>query len=102
MFLFFGAGLTHFVEEYNTIEIPDLPMIIVIPVSLVQQYKDEIRRYTKPNQVDIIPYTGYLMSRGNFWTSAWAASKQPAIRRIVLATTSVSRIVCCICCADVY
>ena len=31
-------------------------MIIIVPVSLVQQYKDEIRRYTKYAHVDVVPY----------------------------------------------
>ena len=33
-------------------------MIIIVPVSLVQQYKDEIRRYTKHAHVDVVPYLG--------------------------------------------
>ena len=65
-------------------------MIIIMPVSLVQQYKDEIRRYTKHAHVDVVPYLGNLETRRNFWTAAWTASKQPPIRRILLATTNVS------------
>ena len=70
-------------------EIPDRPMIIVVPVSLVQQYKDEIRRYTQFAHVDVVPYLGNLEGRRTFWTAAWKASKQPNIRRILLATTTV-------------
>ena len=67
-------------------------MIIVVPVSLVQQYKDEIRRYTQFAHVDVVPYLANLESRRNFWTAAWKASRQPNIRRILLATTTVSSI----------
>lgn len=78
------------VEEFSAKTIPDLPMIIVVPVSLVQQYKDEIRRYTKPGVVDVIPYTGTVQSRRTFWTAAWNVSRQPLCRRILLATSPVS------------
>ena len=64
-------------------------MIIVVPVSLVQQYKDEIRRYTQFAHVDVVPYLGNLDTRRNFWTAAWKASRQPNIRKILLATTTV-------------
>ena len=81
--------LMPFSEEYNNIEIPDLPMIIVVPVSLLQQYQDEIRRYTQFAHIDLAPYQGFVDSRKTFWTAAWKQSNQPNIRKILLATTTV-------------
>lgn len=70
--------------------IPDLPHIIVCPVNLKDQWQSEMERFLIPSSFDILPYVGKAESRSGWWTALYGHSIQPHLRRIVLATVSVS------------
>lgn len=72
--------------------IPDLPILLIVPVNLRMQWELELHKFLQKDGFDIFPYVGTLGSRMNFWKEGQAFSKsnQPLHRRIILATTSVS------------
>lgn len=74
----------------TTGNIPDLPSIIVVPKPLHPQFTRELRRYLVPQSFDILPYTGRVTSRADFWTSVWMKSVHQEGRKILIATVGVS------------
>lgn len=65
--------------------------IVILPVSLVDQWTMECRRYLKLGVFDVIPYIGTIKSRGDFWPDLEKRARLPAQHRIILATYNVSR-----------
>ncbi|KAH0833809.1 P-loop containing nucleoside triphosphate hydrolase protein [Lanmaoa asiatica] len=65
--------------------IPDLPVIIVCPVNIQDQWVGEIHRFLRKGTFDILPYVGKLVTRGAWWKVGYPQSHQPALRRIILA-----------------
>ncbi|KAG2097976.1 uncharacterized protein F5147DRAFT_777839 [Suillus discolor] len=70
----------------TTSNIPNLPVMIVIPASLVSQFTAELHRYLQRGAFDILPYLTTWSSRRTWWEDIWSRSKQPEGRRIVITT----------------
>ncbi|KAI6008989.1 P-loop containing nucleoside triphosphate hydrolase protein [Pisolithus microcarpus] len=66
--------------------IPDLPFLIVCPVSLHHQWQREIERFLKRSAFDVLPYLQRLSKRRDWWTQVKAKSRQHPHRQIILAT----------------
>lgn len=84
----FGARLK---EEDPAV--PDRPILIICPVTLISQWESEISRFFPPGSVDVFLYTGGYSSHSDFFTSgAYTLSKHAPHRRIIIA----SHPVCCL------
>jgi hypothetical protein len=70
--------------------IPDAPSIVVLPVSLVNQFVSEFHVYIQPGTFDLMLYLGTWHLRRQWWTDIYPRSKQSFIQRVVVATSSVS------------
>ncbi|EED80799.1 predicted protein [Postia placenta Mad-698-R] len=68
--------------------LPDRPMIISVPTSLVSQWTEEIHRYIAKGSMDLLPHAGTYSHRGDWWASVYAKSKHPPSRQIILTTHS--------------
>ncbi|KAI5984880.1 P-loop containing nucleoside triphosphate hydrolase protein [Pisolithus albus] len=66
--------------------IPDLPFLIVCPVSLHHQWQCEIERFLQRSTFDVLPYLQRLSKRRTWWTQVKAKSCQQPHRQIILAT----------------
>ncbi|KAI6029961.1 hypothetical protein BKA83DRAFT_4489870 [Pisolithus microcarpus] len=66
--------------------IPDLPFLIVCPVSLHHQWQREIERFLKRSAFDVLPYLQRLSKRRDWWTQVKAKSRQHPHRQLILAT----------------
>ncbi|KAG1833201.1 P-loop containing nucleoside triphosphate hydrolase protein [Suillus subalutaceus] len=66
--------------------IPNLPVMLVIPANLVPQFTSELHRYLQRGTFDILPYLATWGSRRTWWEDIWSRSMQPEGRRIILTT----------------
>ncbi|KAG1741204.1 P-loop containing nucleoside triphosphate hydrolase protein [Suillus occidentalis] len=66
--------------------IPNLPVMLVIPANLVPQFTLELHRYLHRGTFDILPYLATWSSRRSWWKDIWSRSIQPEGRRIILTT----------------
>ncbi|KAI6116603.1 P-loop containing nucleoside triphosphate hydrolase protein [Pisolithus croceorrhizus] len=66
--------------------IPDLPFLIVCPVSLHYQWQREIERFLQRRTFDVLPYLQRLSKRRDWWTQVKGKSRQHPHRQIILAT----------------
>ncbi|KAG2738555.1 hypothetical protein P692DRAFT_201730973 [Suillus brevipes Sb2] len=64
--------------------IPDLPVILVIPANLISQFTSELHRYLRRGSFDILPYQGLWSNRSSWWKNIWPMSKLPEGRRILI------------------
>ena len=69
-------------------------MFIVLPTTLVSQWRDEWQRWTLRHSVDLFEYVGGCNDRHRiqFWEGLFAKSEQPLYRRVVLIHEGVSAI----------
>ncbi|KZT51462.1 P-loop containing nucleoside triphosphate hydrolase protein [Calocera cornea HHB12733] len=72
--------------------IPNLPWLIILPPTLIDQVRDEFRRMIGPNELDIFEYQGSLDVHKQFFGPgmAWETSKMPLIRRVILASSAAT------------
>jgi SNF2 family DNA or RNA helicase len=73
----------------NSPNIPNLPVMIVIPANLVPQFTSELHRFLQRGTFDVLPYLATWSSRRTWWEDIWCRSKQPEGRRIVITTPKV-------------
>ncbi|KAI6154544.1 P-loop containing nucleoside triphosphate hydrolase protein [Pisolithus tinctorius] len=66
--------------------IPDLPFLIICPVSLHHQWQREIERFLQRSSFDILPYIQKFAKRREWWTRVKSQSRQQPHRQIILAT----------------
>ncbi|EGO04149.1 hypothetical protein SERLA73DRAFT_148782 [Serpula lacrymans var. lacrymans S7.3] len=64
--------------------LPDLPTILVCPTNLHAQLTSEIEHYLRRGTFDLLPYTGKLQQREQWWETIWTQSKMSPGRCIVL------------------
>jgi hypothetical protein len=69
--------------------IPNLPTVLVVPVSLFTQVISELHKYLLPGSFDIFPYQQTWAKRKNWWTEVFGKSNQPLGRRIIVTVASV-------------
>ncbi|KAG1829710.1 P-loop containing nucleoside triphosphate hydrolase protein [Suillus subalutaceus] len=70
----------------NTPNIPNLPVMLVIPANLVPQFTSELHRFLQRGAFDVLPYLATWSSRRTWWEDIWSRSKQPEGRRIIITT----------------
>ncbi|KAG1891850.1 P-loop containing nucleoside triphosphate hydrolase protein [Suillus fuscotomentosus] len=70
----------------NSPNIPNLPVMLVIPANLVSQFTSELHRFLQRGAFDVLPYLTTWNSRRTWWKDIWSQSKQPEGRRIVITT----------------
>jgi hypothetical protein len=70
--------------------IPNLPLLVVVPVTLVSQLIDELHQYFHHGSVDVLPYLGAFESRLTWWTDYYGQCKNEEGRRIIVTTPTVS------------
>ncbi|KAG1837021.1 P-loop containing nucleoside triphosphate hydrolase protein [Suillus tomentosus] len=70
----------------DSANIPNLPVMLVIPSSLVAQFTSELHRFLKRGAFDVLPYLATWNSRRTWWEDIWSRSKQPEGRRIIITT----------------
>ncbi|KAG1772227.1 P-loop containing nucleoside triphosphate hydrolase protein [Suillus placidus] len=70
----------------NSANIPNLPVILVIPANLVAQFTSELHRFLQHGAFDVLPYLATWRSRQTWWQDIWSRSKQPEGRRIIITT----------------
>ncbi|KAG1793303.1 P-loop containing nucleoside triphosphate hydrolase protein [Suillus plorans] len=68
----------------NSPNIPNFPVMIVVPANLVSQFTSELHRFLRRGAFDILPYLGTWTSRRTWWEDIWGRSKQPEGRRIII------------------
>ncbi|KAG1838807.1 P-loop containing nucleoside triphosphate hydrolase protein [Suillus subalutaceus] len=66
--------------------IPNLPIILVIPANLVPQFTSELHRFLQYGAFDVLPYLATWRSRQSWWKDIWSRSMQPEGRRIIITT----------------
>ncbi|KAG2122464.1 P-loop containing nucleoside triphosphate hydrolase protein [Suillus bovinus] len=69
--------------------IPNLPHVIIVPNSLINQWYSELRTFFAPGAVEIYRYPSAESEFGDFWNGPWATSATPLIHRIILVTHSI-------------
>lgn len=71
--------------------VPDHPHLILVPNTLIDQWFTELQVFFKRGSVDIFLYPTAAKDWKSFWdsNSPYSKSRQPRIRRIVLAAHSV-------------
>lgn len=89
---FISALTIDFIEErkfQGLDEIPDRPMLLVVPLPLRAQVEVELHRYLKHGRIDILLYDGGINRVPEYWDKVYNASSLPEHKRLVLATTTV-------------
>ncbi|KAG2336606.1 hypothetical protein BDR05DRAFT_896483 [Suillus weaverae] len=66
--------------------LPNLPVMLVIPANLVPQFTSELHRFLQRGTFDVLPYLATWSSRRTWWEDIWSRSMQPEGRRIVITT----------------
>ncbi|KAG2136443.1 hypothetical protein DEU56DRAFT_756348 [Suillus clintonianus] len=69
--------------------IPNLPHLIIVPNSLLGQWRSELRIFFAPRTIEIYEYPTAEKEFAGFWTGPWAKSAMPLINRIILVTHSL-------------
>ncbi|KIN92957.1 hypothetical protein M404DRAFT_172154 [Pisolithus tinctorius Marx 270] len=69
--------------------IPDLPFLIICPVSLHHQWQREIEHFLQRSSFDVLPYIQKFAKRCEWWTRVKSQSRQQPHRQIILATDTV-------------
>ncbi|KAG1817543.1 uncharacterized protein BJ212DRAFT_1299094 [Suillus subaureus] len=69
--------------------IPNLPHIIIVPNSLINQWYSELCTFFAPKAVEIYFYLTAGIAFDEFWKGPWAMSTTPLIHHIILVTHSV-------------
>jgi hypothetical protein len=71
--------------------IPNLPHLVIVPGTILEQWKSVMRIFLNPKAFDLFVYTTGQPFRQEFWSESgpFAQSKQPHANRIILATHSV-------------
>lgn len=84
-------GKWPFIGEANPL--PPLPTLIIVPGMLLEQWHLELKTGLLPKSVDILLYGTGLQQHQDFFspTGPYETSKQPAHKRIILASHSVCR-----------
>lgn len=76
--------------------VPDEPHLIVVPLSLVGQWKDELYRFFSRGAIDIFQLPSSLEDVKEFFSDpdgSWLQSQQKMINRVVICAHSVSSFV---------
>lgn len=73
--------------------VPDQPIAIIVPVSLVAQWLAELRIFIGPKNMEVYVFPAAAAEWASFWEplSPWNISKQPMHLRIILFQHSVCR-----------
>ncbi|KAG2063485.1 hypothetical protein BDR04DRAFT_1037816 [Suillus decipiens] len=66
--------------------IPNFPVMLVIPANLVAQFTSELHRFLQRGTFDVLPYLATWSSRRTWWEDIWSQSKQAEGRRIIITT----------------
>ncbi|KAG1763002.1 P-loop containing nucleoside triphosphate hydrolase protein [Suillus placidus] len=66
--------------------LPNLPVMLVVPANLVPQFTSELHRFLQRGTFDVLPYLATWSSRRTWWDDIWSRSMQPEGRRIVITT----------------
>ncbi|KAG1736625.1 uncharacterized protein EDB91DRAFT_1083295 [Suillus paluster] len=69
--------------------IPNLPHVIVVLKSLINQWYSKLHTFFVPRAVEIYKYLTAEIEFGEFWNGPWATLTTPFIHRIILVTHSV-------------
>ncbi|KAG1737029.1 P-loop containing nucleoside triphosphate hydrolase protein [Suillus lakei] len=77
-------GKSFFQWRSDAPNIPDLPVILVIPANLIHQFTSELHRYLRRGSFDILPYQGIWSSRPLWWKNIWTMPRLPEGRRILI------------------
>jgi hypothetical protein len=72
--------------------IPDQPILLIVPPSLEQQFVNELRRYLRPKSFDILLYTSTWTSCSTWWEDVYEKSNHRPGQRIVVARTTLSAV----------
>lgn len=72
--------------------IPDMPVLLVVPVSLSHQQVQELYRYLQPGTLDVYVYINGHSSRVSWWRDIWTKSVLGlnSIRKVIVASQTVS------------
>ncbi|KAG2062895.1 hypothetical protein BDR04DRAFT_1039611, partial [Suillus decipiens] len=76
----------HWRNNCDCPNIPNLPIILVIPPNLISQFTSELHRFLQRGSFDILPYLATWNSRQSWWQDIWSRSIQPEGRRIIITT----------------
>jgi SNF2 family DNA or RNA helicase len=72
-------------------KVPNAPHAIIVPNSLIDQWRREFKVFFKPHVIDIFVLPTQAAKLRNFFTeSSWVKSRHEQIRRIVLVPHSVN------------
>jgi SNF2 family DNA or RNA helicase len=69
--------------------ISDLPHLIIVPNSLIDQWTSELRVFFAPKSIEIYVHPASEKDFQGFWEGPWKTSTMPMIHRIILMTHSV-------------
>jgi hypothetical protein len=70
--------------------LPELPFLMVVPPTLVEQVALECTRFLEPGSFDVIKITGAMGKHDSVWSEADKRANIPAHMRIYVASTTVS------------
>lgn len=71
---------------------PDLPMLLVVPLALREQVELELHRYIKHGRIDVLLYDAGINRVPDYWEKVYNASSLPPHQRLILATTTVCEV----------
>ncbi|RXW11304.1 hypothetical protein EST38_g14551, partial [Candolleomyces aberdarensis] len=74
----------------GSLEIPDLPHLVLIPGTLLRQWEHELQCFFKNKSIDLLVYGTGLAEHKEFWKpdGLYHSSNHPASHRIILASQS--------------
>lgn len=72
-------------------KVPDLPFAIIVPVSLVAQWVNELKSFIGDNKLEIYVFPTAALDWPKFFapSSAWSRSSQPLYLRVIIFQHSV-------------
>ncbi|CAA7271229.1 unnamed protein product [Cyclocybe aegerita] len=70
--------------------LPDLPHLVIVPTTLMDQWQTELRKVYKPSAFDIFLYQAGKADHDAFWApdSPFSTSRQPESNKIIIASHS--------------
>ena len=71
-------------------KLPELPFLIVVPPTLVEQVTLECTRFLQPGSFDIVQVTGATEKHGDLWDKVESLASLPSYMRIYVAATTVN------------